>query len=254
MIPETIKIDPIHLLKSNYLIDNFDLNGATMKDVKILREVADKIEYKLKQINKPLFDIYPNKFKVISNINEINENNYLYYFNSKISDYLKLCLSNWIESILSKKSIHPAGYIRASISFSDFCNRYHYDRSKLGPHLNNPTSLINTYYETYSINSIRFNNNKIVLYGELIRSQNNYMTITESALFMNVLNILLQRGITETIEYLKRCMGSVIYNYTLSWNMLYINTSTTSSQYMINYEKGKEIQEHLDYLKRGLVY
>jgi len=57
----------------------------------------------IKNNNKPLLDIYPNKFRIIRNINQLDENCCIYYMNSTILGHaldMTVC-AKWIIIIIT---------------------------------------------------------------------------------------------------------------------------------------------------------
>jgi len=250
------KLDLIKIIKSE-IIDRKDitLDDLSMLDVKILRDAASKIERTLEEYNSPLLSIYPNKFKIISNTDQIDDDG-IYYINSMMPEDLIYPLSDWISEVFKNKYIIPAGFIRGSISYSDFYNKYNYDIKNFNYELNN-TLVEMDLYGTYYINPIRFIDNKIVLWGEVIRGcniENLQLTITNAAVLMNVLNMFIEKGIESMDRYLlKLTRCGIIYGFSNWHEETYIQFSKSIDPYILNTENIENVKRDLNYLKKCLI-
>lgn len=164
---------------------------------------------------KELLSIYPNKFKVIRNLNEIVEDCNIYYVSENIPDDLVQPLTMWISDVLEKREYPPAGFQNTSISYVTFCQNYGYDISKLSYKLGMSSAKEEHYYSN-GVNPIRFRNGImgeecILLWGQQI-IQNNSMeyspllcecpTIDVLSVIMNVILVYLKTDINHLRDYI----------------------------------------------------
>jgi len=161
---------------------------------------------------KDLLLMYPNKFKIIKNMDEVIDGCgcSIYYVSENIPDDLIEPLTRWISDVLEKREYPPAGFNNASISYSDFCTKYGYNFTKMSYGWEMSMDKCEYYYSR-GINPIRFlDSNKIVLWGQLIHKSSNpsVNSLTDISVMMSFCAFCLERGISESLKYL----GLLEYN------------------------------------------
>jgi len=259
MKEELISVDPINILKSRFIGKNFDVCDVSTEDVNILRKVANNIEKKIIEYKEPLLKLYPDKFKIIINPNQITEDG-IYYINSKIPLDVEKPLYTWICDVLNKERICPAGHARGSISYSDFCTKYDYGMVKLSKVLCMSNSEMNFYHKEYNINSIVFMNNRIILWGEIFKgiiAKDLKMTITIATILMNIFDIFYKKGLDYMYEYLENlAYNGIIYNFDTYENETFITFAKCAIPFRYNFEEvgaREYVLKHLNYLKQHLL-
>jgi len=158
---------------------------------------------------KDLLFVYPNKFKIIKNMDEVIDDCSIYYVNENIPGDLIEPLTRWISDVLEKREYPPAGFKNASISYSDFCTKYGYDFTKMNYGWVMSMDKCEYYYSR-EINPIRFlDGNKIVLWGQLVYKSyqlHNYQpsinSLTDISVIMSFCAFCLGRSISESLKYL----------------------------------------------------
>lgn len=193
------------------------VNGRTYP--KKIMEAVKKTYYTLNGFRHNIEDInyghnlypialYPNKFKIVRGMDEVDDDG-IYYVNENIEDELIEPFTNWINDIYKNKYLMPVGRQRASIPVSEFYKKY--DNNNI---LNFQSLNINRrdmceakadYYYTNDLNPIRFFRTNpgldITLWGQVVRCQNLYTecelrlfenkNISDIVVLMNLLNNLL---------------------------------------------------------------
>lgn len=153
--------------------------------------------------------MYPNKFKIIKNMDEVIDDCSIYYVSENIPGDLIEPLTRWISDVLEKREYPPAGFKNASISYSDFCTKYGYDFTKMSYGWGMSMDKCEYYYSR-GINPIRFlDGNKIVLWGQLVHKSYKQLlsntpvdSLTDISVIMSFCAFCLERGISDSLKYL----------------------------------------------------
>lgn len=243
--------------------ESYLLIERLIKEDKKIEQVKKEEEAKY-HFDEPIPHLYPNKFKVISNLKQIDEPG-LYYFNDSMPDGLMEPVSKWIADVLNSKPQISAGYKNASISEIDFHNKYGYPVGKLN-YKQDVCLGKREHLLSQGVNPLRIHQksgilHNITLWGEYLRGIEllhcEHPTIGFVAVLMSIFDILFKEGEQRMLDYVRTLwQRRIIYEgrqHPQKLNLIYVRLGMTSYPYMIDLDKKEDIKRDFEYLKKHLI-
>jgi phage pi2 protein 07 len=216
--------------------------------------------------SEPILRLYPNKFKIISDVERAKEPG-LYYFNDKMPDGFIEVVVHWISDVLNSRPIVASGYKNASIDEITFCKRYGYPLGKLNYH-QDVNSAFRDYLFTRGSNFLRIHNRPgnphlthITLWGDYLKDISvgdmSPMSVGFAGVLMSTFDVLFKEGEQRMLDYLTTLwQRRIIYEgrmHPSQTNLVYIRPSKAYNYYILNMDDPDHVKRDFDYLKAHLL-
>jgi hypothetical protein len=212
---------------------------------------------------EPILRLYPNKFKLISDIERVKEPG-LYYFNDNMPDGFIEVVIYWISDVLNSRPIVASGYKNASIDEITFCKRYGYPLGKLN-YRQDVNPAFRDHLFTRGSNFLRIHNrpgnSHITLWGDYLKDvfvgDLKSLSVGFAGVLMSTFDILFREGEQRMLDYLTALrQRRIIYDggmHSSQTNLVYIKPIRANEYYILDLDCPDHIKRDFDYLKYHLL-